>query len=102
MNIRTEGSTVFLSGEFDVRSTGEVRSSLDALLAGGSEIIVVDLHGVTCIDLTALKVLAAATRRASLTEQHLRLRGCCPAVRRLLHLSRLIRVVEVERQSISA
>ena len=30
------------------------------------------------------------------------LRGCGPAVRRMLHLTRLIRVVEVERQAASA
>ncbi len=102
MNISTEGSTVFLSGDFDVRTTMEVRNSLDALLGGTSGDIVVDLHDVTSIDLTALKVLAAATRRAARSQRHLRLRGCCPAVRRLLHMSRLIRVVEVEREALTA
>ena len=38
-----------------------------------------------------------ATREAGRAGHHLTLRGCGPAVRRMLHLSRLIRVVEVER-----
>ena len=46
------------------------------------------------VDVTALKVLAVATRQASRLGHHLILRGCGPAVRRLLHLSRLMRVVE--------
>jgi hypothetical protein len=46
---------------------------------------------------TALKVLAFATRRASIEGHHLVLRGAGPAVRRLLHLSHLIRVVDLDR-----
>ena len=45
----------------------------------------------------ALKVLAVASRQAVREGHHLALRGCSPAVRRLLHLSHLIRVVELER-----
>ena len=52
--------------------------------------------------MTALKVLAVATRQASRDGHHLTLRGCGPSVRRMLHLSRLIRVVEVERVAASA
>jgi anti-anti-sigma regulatory factor len=47
-------------------------------------------------------VLAVATRRASHSGHHLTLRGCGPSVRRMLHLSRLIRVLEVERAAASA
>jgi anti-anti-sigma factor len=68
-------------------------------LDAGEEDVVVDLTGVDSVDVTALKVLAFATRRAGLVGRHLTLRGCGPAVRRLLHLSRLIRVVEVEREA---
>ena len=49
-----------------------------------------------------IKVLAFATRRAASLGRHVTLRGCGPAVRRLLHLSRLIRVVEVEREAATA
>ena len=54
-------------------------------------------HQVTLIDLVAIKMVALATRRAAEGGRHLTLRGCGPSVRRMLHLSRLRRMVEVER-----
>jgi len=80
----------------------EVRTAIYDHLEGHDEDVVVDLTGVDVVDLTALKVLAVATRQASRSGHHLTLRGCGPAVRRMLHLSRLIRVVEVERAAASA
>ena len=102
MDITTDGPTLLLRGDFDVRSTWRVREALYHHLDEHSEDVVVDLSDVTAVDLTALKVLAVATRVASRDGHHLTLRGCGPAVRRMLHLSRLIRVVEVERQALSA
>jgi anti-anti-sigma regulatory factor len=57
---------------------------------------------VHAIDLTAARVLAYATLEASRAGHHLRLRGCGPAVRRMLHLTRLARFVEVDRAAASA
>ncbi|WP_085872974.1 MULTISPECIES: STAS domain-containing protein [unclassified Nocardioides] len=102
MEILTDGSTLVLSGDFDVRSTWEVRTAIYEHLEGHDEDVVVDLTDVTTIDMTALKVLAVATRMASRDGHRLTLRGCGPAVRRMLHLSHLIRVVEVERSVVSA
>ena len=61
-----------------------------------------DLTAVAAIDLTALRVLAMASREAAREGQHLTLRGCGPAVIRMLHLSHLIRVVDVERSAATA
>jgi anti-anti-sigma factor len=97
MEIVTDGPTLVLSGAFDVRSTWEVRNAIYEHLEGYDEDVVVDLTEVTAVDITALKVLAVATRMARSDGHHLTLRGCGPAVRRMLHLSRLIRVVELER-----
>ena len=97
MDIMSDGPTLVLTGEFDVRSTMDVRTAIYDKLAGCDEDLVVDLTGVSTIDVTALKVLAAATVVASRQGRHLTLRGAGPAVRRMLHLSRLIRAVEVER-----
>ena len=97
MDIVTDGSTLVLSGDFDVRSTFQVRTALYELLASSDADVVVDLTDVACVDVTALKVLGAASLEAGRAGHHLMLRGCGPAVRRLLHLSRLARVVEVER-----
>jgi anti-anti-sigma factor len=103
MDIVTDGRTLVLSGDFDVRSTFQVRNAIYLHLQDhDDEDVVVDLTDVYAVDLTALKVLAVATREASRAGHHLTLRGCGPAVRRMLHLSRLIRVVEVERQAAAA
>lgn len=99
MDITTDGPTLVLSGAFDVRNTSEVRSAIYDHLDCHDEDVVVDLAGVDAVDVTALKVLAVATRQASRDGHHLTLRGCCPAVRRMLHLTRLIRVVEIERRT---
>ena len=96
MDIVTDGSTLVLSGDFDVRCTFQVRAALYELLAASDD-VVVDLTDVATVDVTALKVLGAASLEAGRAGHHLTLRGCGPAVRRLLHLSRLARVVEVER-----
>lgn len=95
MDITTDGPTLALHGDFDVRSTFRVRTALyDHLDAHGQ--VVVDLTDVDTVDVTALKVLAFATRQASIEGHHLVLRGAGPAVRRLLHLSHLIRVVDLD------
>ena len=102
MDITTDGLTLVLEGDFDVRSTWQVRTAIYEHLQGHDQDVVVDLTGVGAVDVTALKVLAVATREAARAGHHLTLRGCGPAVRRMLHISRLIRAVEVERQVASA
>jgi anti-anti-sigma factor len=102
MEIVTDGPILSLSGDFDVRSTWEVRNAIYEHLRGRDDDVVIDLTDVSTIDMTALKVLAVATRQASRAGHHLTLRGCGPAVRRMLHLSRLSRFVEVERAAVSA
>ncbi|NYG55452.1 STAS domain-containing protein [Nocardioides perillae] len=96
-----DGATIRLVGSFDARCTAEVRDALHALLAE-HRTVVVDLAEVHGVDLTALRVLAAASHQAQREGHHVVLRGCGPAVRRLLHLSHLIRAVEVERVAVPA
>ncbi|MBF4764968.1 STAS domain-containing protein [Nocardioides islandensis] len=102
MEIVTDGPTLVLSGDFDARSTWEVRNALRERLHGTELDVVVDLTAVTSMDVTATRVLAYASREASLSGNHVTLRGCGPAVRRMLHLSRLMRFVDVERAAASA
>jgi len=100
MDITRDGHVLVLGGHLDARCTMEVRTAVYDHLAS-HELVVVDLSDVDSIDLTALRVLAMASRHAARAEQRLTLRGCGPAVRRMLHLSHLIRVVDLER-SVSA
>lgn len=102
MDIVSDGPTLVLSGDFDARSTGAVRAAIYDRLEGCDEDVVVDLTDVAAIDMVALRLLAAASITANHHGHHLTLRGCGPAVRRMLHLSRLIRVCEVERTAVSA
>ena len=101
MEIYTSGGALHLVGDFDVRSTGAVRDAIYREFEDSGD-VVVDLSGVQSVDVTALRVLAVATHHASRRGRHLLLRGCGPAVRRMLHISRLIRAVEVERVPVSA
>ena len=94
-----------LAGDLDVRSTAVVRSAVhDLLRTQGVDLVqpvVIDITEVSSVDATALRVLAAASRQAQRYGVRVVLRGACPAVRRMLHLTHLIRVVEVERDSVA-
>ena len=102
MDIMCNGAVLELHGAFDVRSTSEVRNAIYQSLDTLAEDVVVDMTDVETVDITALKVLAVATLRANRQGHHLMLRGCGPAVRRMLHLSRLAHAVEVERAAATA
>ncbi len=101
MQVTTEGATVALTGRFDVRSTGVVREVLYQHIDASREDIIVDLSGVESIDATALKVLAAATRVMEREGRHLILRGANPGLRRIIALTRLRRLVQIERGAIT-
>src|SRR3546814_3707572 len=65
MDITTDGPALVLAGQFDVRSTMEVRAAIyQHLHECLDEEIFVDLTDVDAVDVTALKVLAVATRSA--------------------------------------
>jgi anti-anti-sigma factor len=102
MDIVHDGDALVLRGDFDVRSTMEVRSAIHRHLHAEEQDLVIDLTDVTTLDVTAARVLAYASLEAGRAGQHLRLRGCGPAVRRMLQLSRLARFIEVERAAATA
>jgi anti-anti-sigma factor len=100
MELTANGATLRLTGRFDVRCTGEVRDALYRLIDDSSPAdVVVDLSAVESVDATALKVLAAATMVMERDGRHLVLRGCSPALRRVLAFTKLRRVMQVERAS---
>ncbi len=64
MEIVHEGRTLVLTGDFDVRSTMEVRTAIHEHLHGAEQDLVIDLSGVGTLDSTAARVLAYATLEA--------------------------------------
>jgi anti-anti-sigma factor len=102
MDISSEGRTLVLHGAFDVRSTQEVRAAIYERLDALDDDVVLDMSDVSTIDLTALRLLAVATRHAWLTGHYLTVRNPGPAVRRMTHLARLAHAIDVERVAASA
>lgn len=94
----TDGDLVVLAGRLDARGAAPARDALHAALAGGSGRLVVDLSGVELLDATGLGVLVGAHRRARLDGRELVLRDAPPRVARLLSVTRLDRVITVERR----
>ncbi|MDO7867309.1 STAS domain-containing protein [Nocardioides jiangxiensis] len=86
-----------LSGSLDARSTPEIRTALQRLLDVPGRVVVLDLGAVTSADVVALRVIAAASRLSALRGGRVVLRGVPDTVRRLLTVSRLARLVEIER-----
>lgn len=88
---------VHLAGSLDVRYVAHVREVLDRALADGCGDLVVDMSEVELVDATGLGVLVAAHRKASRRGRRLVLRGVRPALLRLLAVTRLHRILYVER-----
>ena len=97
MDLTVNDQTLELHGHFDVRSTAPVREALYDLIERTEGDVVVDLTDVDGIDATALRVLAAASKLIERDHRVLILRGCSPALRRVIAFTRMRRLVTVER-----
>jgi anti-anti-sigma factor len=85
-----------LHGALDRRSVTEVRGALGAFLDRTTGDVVIDVAAVNLVDVTGLGVLASAHRRAEREGRRLVLRGCTGSLRRVLRLTRLVRVMHLE------
>lgn len=93
----TQDEALAPCGRLDGSSVGEVRARLHHLIESGTGPVVVDLAAVDLIDVTGLGMLAAAHRRLEREGRRLVIRGCADHVRRVLAVTRLTRVMHVER-----
>ena len=101
-DIAPDGHVLVLHGDFDVRSTWQVREAIYECIDVHDDDVVIDMTDVSTIDVTALRLLAVATRHAWLAGHHLTVRNPGPAVRRMAHLARLAHAIEVERAAATA
>lgn len=83
-------------GDLDLASVARVRETLHDALSVRPERLVVDLRDCGFVDASALAMLLDVHRRACRTGGVLTLRGCSPRVLRLLSLTGLRRVFDLE------
>lgn len=95
------GELLILRGSLDAGSVADVRQVLHAALDCGTGDLVVDLGDVLLVDGTGLGLLVGAHRRAGRCGRRLVLRRVPDRVERLLMLTRLHRVLRVERAPVA-
>ncbi len=88
--------TVVVTGSLDVTTLPRVRDQLEQALAGRPGRLVVDLSTCAFVDASALALLLDLHRRLSRVGGVLTLRGSCPRVLRLLSLTGLRRVFDLQ------
>ena len=90
-------NVVHLTGILDVRSVGDVRQTLNTVIDTSVGDVIVDLETVDAVDATGLGLLVATHRRTQLLGRQLVLWHPMPSVVRILAVTRLHRILHVER-----
>ena len=91
------GSQVAMIGaRLDAGTSAGVRERLHEALDSGEGDLILDLSKLEMIDATGLGVLVGAHRRAISVRRRLILRGVPPRIMRILAVTRLNRVLNVE------
>jgi len=96
-DLSPDDNVVRLAGLLDVRSVGEVRQELNDLIDTSDGDVIVDLKAVDAVDATGLGLLVATHRRTQLLGRQLVLRHPMPSVVRILAITKLHRILHVER-----
>jgi anti-sigma B factor antagonist len=89
------GQVLALAGRLDVAAAADARLALAHAVDDGDGDLVLDLADLELLDVTGLGVLLGAHRRAGRSGRTLVLRDVRPRVGRLLHLTRLDRVLRL-------
>jgi anti-anti-sigma factor len=96
VELMAEGSTLWVSGQLDVRCITELRNAIYDHLETHPGHVVLDLSAVESADVTVLKMLAVASRSANEAGHRVTVRDCPDGVRRLMHLAHLRGLLTVE------
>ena len=93
-------NVVHLTGILDVRTVGDVRQTLNDLIEASDGDVIVDLEAVDAVDATGLGLLVATHRRTQSLGRQLVLWHPMPSVVRILAVTRLHRILHVERSGL--
>lgn len=88
---------IHLAARVDATTVTDLRRTLQAAIDVGIGDLIVDVGQVTVLDAAGLGMLVAAHRRASRAGRRLVLRSVPASVGRVLAMTRLYRVLNVER-----
>jgi len=92
----TSPTTVVLAGEIDVVTSGRVREALSAISNSCENKVVFDMSNVTFMDSSGLAALVGPLKRFRSMNGQIVLRSPTRGVRKVLELTGLTRVFEVE------
>ncbi|HUT75120.1 MAG TPA: STAS domain-containing protein [Armatimonadota bacterium] len=84
-----------IGGEVDLYTTPQVKEEIVGLIDAGVRRLVVDLSAAEYLDSTALGTLVGALKRLREHDGELRLANPAPRIRKLLEITRLLKVFEV-------
>ena len=96
------GARLVLSGRLDVAAAADVRLALADAVDGGRGPLVLDVADLSAVDATGLGVLVGAHRRAGRAGRTLVLRDVGASLGRVLAVTRLDRVLRLERTAVCA
>ncbi len=101
---RAEGAAeiVTLSGTLDASVAPEVRDQLKRIVAEGRVRLVLDLANVNFIDSSGLSALVTAFKAARAAGGDVALANLTPAVRSIVELTRLHRIMDVYETEVAA
>ena len=89
-------AVVTLRGELDLASAPELQACLETVLDRGAQVVVIDLDGLGFCDSTGISALVRAVNRARSGGRRLVLRSPRPGVRRVLEITGVTSVFEIE------
>lgn len=95
------GDIVRLGSHLDVRTVGHARHALSAVIERATSDVVVDMGALESIDAAGLGMLTALHLRCERSGFRLLLTNCPREIRRVLAVTRLNRVLHVDRSNVA-